>query len=139
MGLSELSAFVHMLKEKGIIDFNIDEFNHRLIAQKCVFLSEFFGWSHGYPYNLYIRGPYSKDLADDYYKLENAEISEPINDLEPSFNSSGFINLVSGKDEDWLESAATLMSIYCYNAKSMNDFKAAGFALSRTKEIKHKI
>ena len=45
-------------------------FTDRLIMQKGCFILN--SWHYGpiYHYNLYIRGPYSKELADDYYRMK---------------------------------------------------------------------
>ena len=44
-----------------------NDFNFRLKVQKFVYISKYFGWNHSYKYILYIRGPYSSALADEYY------------------------------------------------------------------------
>lgn len=44
-----------------------DQFEHRLIAQKMVYLLKLKGVKFAYPYNLYVRGPYSPLLAGEYY------------------------------------------------------------------------
>ena len=66
-----------MEKRKKIIaifkemDFqpDISRFDDRLIAQKIVCLLELKGLKLGYPYSLYVRGPYSPDLTMDLYKF----------------------------------------------------------------------
>jgi len=45
-----------------------DQFEHRLIAQKMVYLLRLKGAKFAYPYNLYVRGPYSPLLAGEYYR-----------------------------------------------------------------------
>jgi len=51
------------------INFRLDKnnFEHRLIAQKMVYLLKQKGILFRYPYNLYVRGPYSPALASEYY------------------------------------------------------------------------
>ncbi len=51
------------------VDFNFDfhKFEHRLIAQKVIFLLHLKGIGMGYQFGLYVRGPYSQTLASDYY------------------------------------------------------------------------
>jgi len=52
-----------------VLDFHFDNtlFEHRLIIQKVIFLLQLKGFHLGYPYGLYVRGPYSPSLASDYY------------------------------------------------------------------------
>jgi len=44
------------------------QFEHRLIAQKLVYLLKLKGVSFGYPFRLYVRGPYSPALAREYFE-----------------------------------------------------------------------
>ena len=48
---------------------NIDVFDDRLTIQKGCFILNNWGYGPEYRYSLYIRGPYSSDLADDYYEF----------------------------------------------------------------------
>ncbi len=45
-----------------------DRFEHRLIAQKFVYLLKLKGVEFAYPFRLYVRGPYSPALAREYYQ-----------------------------------------------------------------------
>ncbi len=45
-----------------------DQFEHRLIAQKLVYLLKLKGVEFGYPFHLYVRGPYSPVFAREYYQ-----------------------------------------------------------------------
>ncbi|MEM3292996.1 MAG: hypothetical protein QXO81_01345 [Metallosphaera sp.] len=49
-----------------------NSFDDRLRLQKYVFIMEKLGLNLGYSFNEYLRGPYSPDLAMDYYS--NADI-----------------------------------------------------------------
>jgi uncharacterized protein YwgA len=53
------------------LDFQLDisQFDDRLIAQKIVCLLELKGLKLGYPYSIYVRGPYSPDLTMDLYQF----------------------------------------------------------------------
>lgn len=55
----------------GNMDFhlNISQFDDRLMAQKIVCLLELKGLKLGYPYSIYVRGPYSPDLTIDLYQF----------------------------------------------------------------------
>jgi len=68
--LLKLAKFVDLLKETKIYRFNITSFRSRLRLQKYMYIAErMFGLKFNYPFNLYLKGPYSSALADDYYKL----------------------------------------------------------------------
>ena len=45
-----------------------DQFEHRLIAQKLIYLLKLKGVEFVYPFRLYVRGPYSPPLAREYYQ-----------------------------------------------------------------------
>ena len=47
-----------------------NRFNDRLIMQKGCYILNRWGYGPEYRYGLYIRGPYSSELADDYYGME---------------------------------------------------------------------
>lgn len=132
---SQLKGFINLLNEHVGFDFNINNFDDRLKLQKYVFIGKFFGFNHDYHYNLYIRGPYSSDLADDYYDIyrENVELILP-NDIDVN----SFFLLIQGKTIDWLESAATMLSLYESNKKKYYKYNSKRL-INGTSRIKHKI
>jgi len=87
-----LSSFVKFLSEAGF-RFDLEDFDSRLKLQKYVFLARKFGLDLGYKFSMYIRGPYSPDLAQDYYNLPERGA-----DIPDSFDRKGFLELVKGKD-----------------------------------------
>ena len=56
---------------------------------------------------MHLRGPYSKNLSQDYYKLDatNDNDSNVLN----SFNKEDFLRLIKGRSDEWLELAATIL------------------------------
>lgn len=111
--IEELSKFVVFLKEELGWSFDVEKFNDRFLLQKYVFLSRFFGYDLGYQYTIYLHGPYSPDLADDYYQLPpGKERNEKY--LEWG-KKEDFINLVKGKKRRWLETASTILSLTEYH------------------------
>lgn len=102
--LKRLAGFIKALKVEGILDFNIKFFNHRLKLQKYVFLARRYGFDLNYNFSLYIHGPYSPELADDYYELDKAPVA-------PVTLDRNFVSLVKRKSEWWLELAATIVHI----------------------------
>ncbi len=109
--IAKLAAFISFLKKELGCELKIHErFEDRLKLQKYVYLADHYGLNSGYDFSMYIHGPYSPKLAEDYYKQLDVETALP-----PEFRSQDFIKLVAGKDADWLEIAATIVSIYEYN------------------------
>jgi uncharacterized protein YwgA len=62
--LDRLLAYLGELKIKP----DVKNFENKLIIQKTACLLEMLGADLGYPFSLYVRGPYSPDLAKDLYK-----------------------------------------------------------------------
>ncbi len=106
--INRLASFIKFLEDEGILKFNISSFWHRLKLQKYVYIAGFFGFRHGYKYSMYIRGPYSVELADDYYELSRRGT---VVEKEIEFDKENFIDFVKNKDGTWLEIAATALSI----------------------------
>jgi len=99
----KLSRIVNSLRKVGF-DFKVNYFNNRLKLQKYVFLLRRYGIDLGYSYNYYIRGPYSPELANDYYNLPkvDGEIKLP----------EDFLKLIKDKSERWLELASSLVMVF---------------------------
>lgn len=109
--INELRSFIKFLKDECNFDFNLNVFDHRFRLQKYVFLAKCFGWHNDYLYGVYLRGPYSSDLATHYYKFKKININSlPLVELS-TFDKTAFLNLVNNKDDSWLESATTIISI----------------------------
>jgi uncharacterized protein YwgA len=101
----KLAGFLKALEDKGVLSFNKNLFNNRLKVQKYVFIANEFGFGATYNYSLYIHGPYSSSLADDYYGIDNFQEKAAL-ELDDRF-----VKLVKGKSEEWLELAATIIMI----------------------------
>lgn len=113
-----LATFIKLLDDRGFVDLdsipNEDEvgFLNRLRTQKYVYLAKYYGLSLPFTYSIYRYGPYSSSLARAYYSLAvngeqfNQECTVP---LPNTFNQEKFLNLISDKDEAWLEIATTLL------------------------------
>jgi uncharacterized protein YwgA len=104
--LERLAKFIKALEYKGVFKFNINNFIHRLKLQKYVYLARKFGFDLGYEYNMYIHGPYSPDLARDYYALDIQSVTGR-EELKEEF-----IRLIKGASERWLELAASILMIH---------------------------
>lgn len=110
-----LSAFREFLREKWGFEFNKNNFEDRLKLQKYVFIARFLGLNHGYAFNRYLRGPYSPDLARDYYALAGLDESKRAEDYScrlGNFNGEKLLDIIGGKSSRWLEIAATILSVW---------------------------
>lgn len=111
--LKTLGGFVEALRKTIGFNFNVNRFDHRLRLQKLVYLAKVLGVPRlDYNFNLYLRGPYSPQLAEDYYSLGGGLISE--DEVLAFMNDKAFCKfteLVNGKDGTWLEIATTLIEL----------------------------
>jgi len=112
--MGNLLPFMKFLEREAGFGFDIEKFEHRLMLQKYVFISKFFGFNHGYSYSIYLRGPYSPALADDYYKLADfySSYDEDYTKELGGLNTEKFLKVIEGKDAKWLEIATTILSVY---------------------------
>ncbi len=85
--------------------------------QKYVYLARnLFGMDFNYPFNLYIRGPYSPKLADDYYKLNKS--GENLSNVPYDKNKfDGFKDYVTGRTPKELEVIATILYLWKTNER----------------------
>jgi uncharacterized protein YwgA len=58
-----------LVLQEAQIPASVEEFDNRLMVQKGIYLLQQRGVELGYPYNWYVRGPYSSRLADDLFCL----------------------------------------------------------------------
>lgn len=95
----------------------LQSFNARLILQKTVYiLKRGFEVDLGYPFNWYLRGPYSPSLAADAYRLTEVyddvpELEFKDSQLEERFQR--FLQFIepNKKDPEWLEPAASILFV----------------------------
>jgi len=112
--MGKLLPFMKFLEKEAGFRFAIEKFEHRLMLQKYVFIAKFLGLNLGYLHSMYLRGPYSPALADDYYKLADTyslyggDFTKELKGL----NIKKFLKVIEGKDAKWLEIAATILSVY---------------------------
>lgn len=138
--LENLCLFIKTLEDKGIMNFDIlnddsKSFDTRIRLQKYVYLAKHFGWDLGYNHSLYLHGPYSSTLADDYYAIAKSNrLSKVDNNTvkEKTKTFANYLRFINKKDTEWLESAATLLSLSNY-------FKDRPCLLDRTMNMKDHI
>jgi uncharacterized protein YwgA len=125
--LKKLAKLIRALEDAGIYRFKIDLFEDRLKLQKIVYIAKHFGIDLGYTFNEYIRGPYSPELADDYYKLkdiwdEEIRRLELLNNELDNENIKRLIEFLKGKSIAELEGIATgLMFLDILKRKGVKD------------------
>ncbi len=116
MGKNELMWFLDFLnipKNELIKDKRMDL---RIKIQKSVYLLNYLGNSpfNNYNFSMYVRGPYCKDLADDYYSLEGITPSKiDINEK--------LVWWYSNNNTEWLEVSSTILSITKRNPDCKSD------------------
>ena len=114
--INQLAGFIKFLEGKGLVELNIvgdDDvhFINRLKLQKYTLLAKYFGMPFHYQHDIYIYGPYSRQLAKDYYSLaeENRKQYDQTSKFLPdTFRETDFLNAVHN-DPDWLEVATTFV------------------------------
>lgn len=140
--IEKFISFIKILNEEGIIKrFNINTFEHRLKLQKYMFIAKYLGISDfsEYDFNEYMRGPYSPNLADDYYEIEKKGLN--INKefdldfyiwLKNSREFKALVGLVKNKDSRWLEVAATMVD---FSSTVKRKAEREGFSEEEVREI----
>lgn len=93
---------------------------NRIKAQKFVYFGKKLGLPLDYDFDLYLYGPYSSKLADDYYSMSEEEWKSGTLDIPESIERT--LRYLRGNDTMFLEIAATLDSIRAVN-KEVSDSK----------------
>ena len=88
----------------------------RLLIQRGCYILNSWGYGPSYRYSLYIRGPYSSELADDYYDMRGLGNYTNIPD-EAIRNLSAIMN----KGIGFTEAYATVLMIKKDNPNRTND------------------
>ena len=112
-----LPRFIKYLEGENLVEFDIlggDErhFWNRFKIQKYVFLAKYFGLDVPYKHGMYLYGPYSGTLTEEYYGLAQnpGQYRDAGPELPQQFRSGQFLDFVRNRNNDWLEIAATLLS-----------------------------
>jgi uncharacterized protein YwgA len=87
---------------------------NRIKAQKFVYFGKKLGLPLSYDFDLYLYGPYSTELADDYYNMSEDEWKSGTIDVPESIEKA--LHYLRGNDALFLEIAATLDSIRTVNS-----------------------
>jgi uncharacterized protein YwgA len=84
----DLAILNTYLTELGVPP-RIKTLNDRIRVQKAIYLAQAAGADLGYDYNWYVHGPYSPELANDYYKLSEAIFMKQIPGTDPEVHMDG--------------------------------------------------
>lgn len=130
----KIKTFLNILRREGLLDVNKGNdiiadndtaLENRIKIQKYVYLAKYFNIDLEFDYatyNMYLYGPYSSTLAEEYYRLaeEGFFESEPSsynsnnNDDNNNYpNLKRFIEFMKEDDRnnaDWLEIASTALA-----------------------------
>ena len=111
-----LAGFINFLEDHNLIEFDVigdgdRRFSNRFRIQKYVFLAQKMGLDMPYKHSIYLCGPYSKILTDDYYHLaRNRSEYEHADEIRRVlFNADMFLSVTRDRDNKWLEIATTLI------------------------------
>jgi hypothetical protein len=111
----KLAGILECLTECSGKRFDASDFWSRFRIQKSIYLLKAMGYPgiSGYRFNLYLRGPYSPDLAKDYYALEkegkSANPRIPPAHIPP--DKLAVLKEALDNGEYFLEALVTLLSI----------------------------
>jgi len=67
--MDKLNLLAWVMVRLGVTDNVENNFRARLRLQKTIYLLQALGFPTGYEFSMYIRGPYSPELANDYMEL----------------------------------------------------------------------
>ncbi len=131
MTRQELARTLELLSRLAKASLSPDSFSQRLRIQKSVYLMKALGDQAcmGYSYSLYFHGPYSPDLAKDYYERPHAPTPAGMDILKSeSPDRRHTLEVVSSaiqKGNGFLEAVTTIHSIASRNqSASENEIKS---------------
>lgn len=106
---------------------DVEEFSDRLTVQKGCYILNSWGYEPVYRYDPYIRGPYSKELAEDCFEIRD-DVSENTNVLERDFFR---LKELYAKGLPYVEAYSTVLLL-----KNNNPNVASNKILDRALELK---
>jgi uncharacterized protein YwgA len=109
MGKNEVRWLIRLLRVAPKKLTEPASFNERLKVQKAVFLLKYLKVEpfSRYSFGLYLHGPYSSELAKDYYSLGRVRPgSAPVGPAHTTL-----LRWFVSKDDRWLEVASSILSL----------------------------
>jgi uncharacterized protein YwgA len=117
-------------------ELKIGNFNDRLVMQKGCFLLNEMGVLPKYDFGLYIRGPYSSELADDYYELMKSASHTTVMDVDGKHVDS--LSEIMKKGVPYMEAYSTLILARKYNPRMSGD-ELEAFVINMKPTLKKEI
>lgn len=117
----------------------VSSFIERLLSQKTQYFAQLFGVSPAYQFGLYVRGPYSSDLAHDLFAMQLEKLP-PLkkfvsDELENRFRQLD--KFLEGKDARSLEIISTLHWLMKVVGLTTKDAKTKLQQLKEATEIEY--
>lgn len=111
--------------------------NDRLRIQKAIYMCQELGINLGYHYSWYVKGPYSTNLTQDYYQMNEALTSGDVSHASRVLNPSILKILPKVKDVLAMPKGVNLPTHMWYEALASVHFlmKSSGYSLEKTKEF----
>ena len=106
---------------------DVEKFSDRLTMQKGCYILNSWGYEPIYKYSLYIRGPYSSELADDYYEMDG----KVTGDTDVSESDLSRLKELYTKGLPYVEAYATVLLL-----KNSNPNVPSNKILDRALELK---
>lgn len=132
----QLAEFVNTLEEALDWEFDYNEFDDRIRIQKYIHLADAYDFDHDYTYGMYLHGPYSPTLAEDYYEEEFHTVRAESHETLHDFDSRGFADLVNDRSRHWLEVAATIKSLYTKYSRTSTGDEPVADVIKKTTDLK---
>jgi len=114
MGMDKEYGFDDLLFVRSVLHRlkagKVETFAERLKSQKVQYFAQSFGVTLQYPYNLYIRGPYSPALAKDLFRMKEKKMKPSSDPFVPEIlelRLKDAKNFMAGMNARRLELAAT--------------------------------
>ena len=118
----------------------IESYNDRFLIQKLAFLCQSLGLNMNYTFGIYLAGPYSKALADDYFAFHE-NLNGLITPYEPTKTDIEIFGKITeiilnkevkgGRKMEYLEAVATIQKLL-----HRGDIESEDELYVQTKEIK---
>ena len=115
-----LESFIRFLIDNGLLSREApadddQEFDESRLVNYYVILAGRLGLDHGYTIDRIFFGAHSDELNDDFYggaaARARAGLGEDAPALPASFARGRFLRLTTGRDAEWMEAAATLITV----------------------------
>jgi uncharacterized protein YwgA len=110
--VDKLASLLDAMHKLTGLDYTGRTFNSRFTIQKTVYLLKTLGnpTAMQYDFSTYIRGPYSKDLADDYYAVAKLRPEPKVRANVPAGDVE-IIRSAFARGELFVEALATMHSV----------------------------